>query len=202
MEYVGVARDLSLACGGGTIDIVGSVRLTLHYPEYAAGTLDQRAFGLFEWYPETARWLTIGGNARPDGNVVGADVSRLGRYGLFFWDDLGGAGRGLSGVLVEPNPFSPNGDGLYDETRVIFTLGRAADHVNIEFYDLSGRLARRLVFHAPADYVGGTPVEVIWDGTDETGRVVPYGLYVMRVEAKFKTSPIFERVNAAVAVVK
>lgn len=202
MEYTGVARDVGLACDGSPLELVGTVRLTLHYPEYAAASLDQSKLGLFEWVGSTARWLAIGGTARPDANVVGADVPRLGRYGVFFWEALGGEGRGLSGVLVEPNPFSPNGDGLYDETRVIFTLGRPADHVNIEFFDLSGHLARRLVFHSPTDYTGGTPVEIVWDGKDEDGHVVPYGLYVMRVEAKFKTSPIYERVNAAVAVLK
>jgi hypothetical protein len=202
MEYTGVARDVGLACEGVPLEIAGTVRLTLHYPEYAAASLDQSKLGLFEWVGRTERWLAIGGTASPAANVVSADVSSLGRYGVFFWESFGGAGRGLSGVLVEPNPFSPNGDGLYDETKVIFTLGRAADHVNIEFFDLSGRLARRLVFHAPTDYTGGTPVEIVWDGKDEDGRVVPYGLYVMRVEAKFKTSPIYERVNAAVAVVK
>ncbi len=37
---------------------------------------------------------------------------------------------------------------------MIFTLGRAADHVNIEFFDLAGQLARRLVFHAATNYTG------------------------------------------------
>ena len=202
MEYVGVARDIELLCDGIGAGLAGAVRLTMHYPDYDAGSLDQAKFGIFEWVGSTRRWIAVGGTARPDANAVGADVSKLGRYGLYFWEAFGGEGRGLSGVLVEPNPFSPNGDGLYDQTRVVFTLGRAADHVNIEFYDLSGHLARRLVFHAPADYVGGTPVEIVWDGTDADGSFVPYGLYVMRVEAKFKTSPTYERVNAAVAVVK
>ena len=46
------------------------------------------------------------------------------------------------------------------------------------------------------------PDLVTFYGRDEDGHIVPYGLYVMRVEAKFKTSPIYERVNAAVAVLK
>jgi hypothetical protein len=130
--------------------------------------------------------------------------------GDFRGDDLGGPhgpavgfeGRGLSGVLAEPNPFSPNGDGLYDEMLVSFYLGRDADHVNIEFYDLTGRLARRLVYQQPTDYTGRTPVVIPWDGTDTNGRVVPYGIYVMRVEAKFKTQPTYERVNIPVVVIK
>jgi hypothetical protein len=166
--------------------------------------LDEGSFGLFTWVEETARWVFTGGAANPEGNTVGTiGLEELGLFGLFQWDGLDvGDSRGLSGVLAEPNPFSPNGDGLYDETTVSFYLGRAANHVNIEFYDLTGRLARRLVFHGAANYTGRTPFQVVWDGKDENGHTVPYGLYVMRVEAKFKTSPIYERVNAAVAVLK
>ena len=104
--------------------------------------------------------------------------------------------------LAPPNPFSPNGDGLYDETTISFHLGREADHVNIEFYDLEGRLARRIVFKDPAEYTGRPQLSRVWDGTDDHGHVVPYGIYVMRVEAKFKTEPTYERVNRPVVVIK
>ncbi len=72
----------------------------------------------------------------------------------------------------------------------------------MEFYDLAGVLARRLVFQDPTNYTGRTPMQVVWDGTDTNGNVVPYGIYVMRVEAKFKTEPTFERVNRPIAVIK
>jgi len=152
----------------------------------------------------TERWIARGGMANRRGNTVSAEgLSELGLFGLFEWDELDvGDTRGLSGVFAEPNPFSPNGDGLYDEMIVSFYLGREADYVNIEFYDLGGRLARRLVFQEATNYTGRTPVQVVWDGTDMNGEVVPYGIYVLRVEAKFKTEPTFERVNRPVAVIK
>lgn len=205
MEFAGVARHLRLETGAGqTMPLTVPAWLFLHYPQYGVGSLDEASFGIFTWVGETERWVFKGGAVNQEGNTVSAiGLEDLGLFGLFQWDalDVGGS-RGLSGVLTEPNPFSPNGDGLYDETTVTFYLGRAADHVNIEFYDLAGKLARRLVFHAATNYTGRTPIQVTWDGKDEGGHVVPYGLYVMRVEAKFKTSPIYERVNAAVAVVK
>jgi hypothetical protein len=203
MDFVGVARDIRLlASGGGTVSLVGRPRLTLHYPQYDVGSLDERKFGVFWWVDDTARWIFRGGGGEAARNAVTTEVENLGLFGVFFWEGLGFEGEGLSGVLAEPNPFSPNGDGLYDETMVSFYLGRDADHVNIEFYDLTGRLARRLVYQQPTDYTGRTPVVIPWDGTDETGRVVPYGIYVMRVEAKFKTQPTYERVNKPVVVIK
>jgi flagellar hook assembly protein FlgD len=134
---------------------------------------------------------------------VSVDTEREGAYAIFSWEalDLGGS-RGLAGVLVEPNPFSPNGDGLYDETLISFHLGRDADHVNIEFYDLEGRLVRRIVFKEPTDYTGRPQLSRVWDGADDHGNVVPYGIYIMRVEAKFKTEPTYERVNIPVVIIK
>jgi hypothetical protein len=204
MEFVGVARDLTAQYAEGTaVSLVGTPSLTLHYPQYEAGGLDEEDFGLFGWIPETERWILKGGAGNPAGNTVTGEIPDVGTYGVFYWEalDVGGS-DGLSGVIVEPNPFSPNGDGLYDEAIVTFFLGREADYVNVEFYDLAGRLARRLVFQGPTDYTGRNPNTVTWDGTDKQGQVVPYGIYVMRVEARFKTEPTFERVNRSVVVIK
>jgi len=204
MEFVGIARTIDGRDEGGLpVALAGEASLTLHYPEYAVGSLDEQDFGLFGWNPDTERWILVGGAGDPRGNTVGGPMSSSGLYGVFYWDALDvGTTDGLAGVVAEPNPFSPNGDGLYDETTVTFYLGREADYVNIEFYDLTGRLARRLVFQEATEYTGRTPVSITWDGTDETGHVVPYGIYVMRVEAKFKTQPTFERVNRPVVVIK
>ncbi len=204
MEFVSVARDLAAQYADGTaVSLVGKPSLTLHYPQYEVGGLDEEDFGLFGWIPETERWILKGGAGNPPGNTVTGEILDFGTYGIFYWEALDvGSARGLSGVLTEPNPFSPNGDGLYDETVVTFYLGREADYVNIEFYDLEGRLARRLVFKGPTDYMGRSQHTMTWDGTDVDGNVVPYGIYVMRVEARFKTEPTFERVNRPVVVIK
>jgi hypothetical protein len=204
MEFVGVARDITARYSdGATIEFTGYPSLTLHYPQYDVGGLAEDDFGIFRWVTDTERWILSGGASDPSANAVTGEVAEEGRYGIFFWDGLDvGSDKGLSGVVVEPNPFSPNGDGRYETTDVSFFLGRAADYVNVEFYDLEGRLARRLVFQLPTDYTGRTPAKVTWDGTDSDGNVVPYGIYVMRVEARFKTEPTFERVNRPVVVIK
>jgi len=204
MEFVGVARDVTGEYGDGApLALMDFPLLMLHYPQYEVGVLDEQNFGLFQWIADSERWVLKGGAGNPTGNTVIGEMGDYGLYGVFFWDalDVGGS-DGLSGVLAEPNPFSPNGDGVYDEMDITFYLGREADYVNIEFYDLEGRLARRLVFQAATDYTGRAPVRISWDGTDEEGNVVPYGIYVMRVEAKFKTEPTFERVNRPIVVIK
>jgi len=205
MTFADVARDIRLENGSREIvDIDWPLWLLLHYSQEDVAGLDEDQLGIFSWFPETERWILKGGMPDPSGNiVVTAGLDEFGRFGLFHWDDLDtGDSDGLSGVLAEPNPFSPNGDGYYDETTVTFYLGREADYVNIEFYDLAGRLARRLYFQAATNFIGRMPVQIEWDGTDEDGNVVPYGIYVMRIEARFKTEPTFERINRPVVVIK
>jgi hypothetical protein len=45
-------------------------------------------------------------------------------------------------------------------------------------YDMSGALVRTLL----CGHVLGTPQQVIWNGTDALGRVVPSGVYVCRLD--------------------
>ena len=205
MTFAGVARDIRLESGDlETVPLSVPAWLILHYPQYGVGRLNESAFGIFAWNELTERWIAKGGAANESGNTIATvGLEELGLFGIFEWDALDvGDERGLSGVLAEPNPFSPNGDGLYDDTVITFYLGRPADYVNIEFYDLAGVLARRLVFQQATNYTGRTFLQMTWDGTDMNGNVVPYGLYVMRLEAKFKTEPTFERVNRPVAVIR
>ncbi|MCK5597475.1 MAG: hypothetical protein KAJ04_08515, partial [Candidatus Eisenbacteria sp.] len=103
MEFVGVARDLTAQYADGTaVSLVGKPSLTLHYPEYEIGGLDEKDFGLFGWIPETERWVLKGGAGNPPGNTVTGEILDFGTYGIFYWEALDvGSARGLSGVLTE-----------------------------------------------------------------------------------------------------
>jgi peptidoglycan/xylan/chitin deacetylase (PgdA/CDA1 family) len=87
----------------------------------------------------------------------------------------------LSVGLTDP-AFSPNGDGRAERTRIQITLGRAAAlTVRIEGPD--GTVAR-LLDTAPVP-AGST--NVLWDGRRASGRIVPDGRYLVRVEAVDET---------------
>ncbi|MFP6647118.1 MAG: gliding motility-associated C-terminal domain-containing protein [Candidatus Latescibacterota bacterium] len=81
-------------------------------------------------------------------------------------------------VSVEPNPFTPNGDGINDAAQITYDILRVVEQipVTIEIYDLSGRAVRRWT----NDRAVGSFSEA-WDGTDDEDNLVPPGLYLMKL---------------------
>ena len=92
------------------------------------------------------------------------------------------AGRHLIDELRLSAPlFTPNGDGIGDRLGLEFNLLMfyLPRPLRVEVFDLGGRKLRSLSqTEAEAGRVG-----LEWDGLDEGGRLVPPGLYLLRVEA-------------------
>ena len=88
-------------------------------------------------------------------------------------------------VDVTPNPFTPNGDGINDETRICYSLLHltAPTSVEVEIYALSGRTLRTL--YAGQD-INGNYVWM-WDGKDDNGSMVTPGIYVYRIRVDADT---------------
>ena len=70
-----------------------------------------------------------------------------------------------------PNPFNPT-------TQIRFQLAEAAD-VRLSVYDVTGREVAVLV----SDRMEAGSYEVAWEGRDASGRVLPSGVYLYRLEA-------------------
>ncbi|MCC7262603.1 MAG: hypothetical protein IT369_08800 [Candidatus Latescibacteria bacterium] len=83
-------------------------------------------------------------------------------------------------VQVSPNPFTPNGDGVNDATAISFDVLRVVQPVpvDVEIYDLSGRLMRRWT---QLRKVG--EATVLWNGQDGEGHLVPPGMYLAKLSA-------------------
>lgn len=80
-------------------------------------------------------------------------------------------------LSIEPNPFSPDGDGFQDEAALRFSLP-VESNLTIKIYDVKGRLIKTLVDDEPC--VSG---DIAWDGKDEEGETVRIGIYVVWAEA-------------------
>ncbi len=101
-------------------------------------------------------------------------------------------GSMLAAMEVEPVAFTPQGDAVNDEVRIGYTLlvGRARSG--------SVRFARPLLIASRSKREVGRHA-VLWNGRDQSGRLVGPGLYLVRVAVE-TDRPREERM-ACVAVV-
>ena len=85
----------------------------------------------------------------------------------------------LGDFTVNPNPFTPNGDGINDELSIDFSVFQVSQNrqTRVRIYELSGRL-----IWANTIQVRGGSQQLRWDGTDATGQVVPPGLYICQID--------------------
>jgi hypothetical protein len=88
---------------------------------------------------------------------------------------------GTSGALLScnPNPFSPDNDGVDDATVVHYTLPEGIWSVQVKVYDVRGRLIRRLASAVPGVGQG----DIVWDGRDDERVHGHIGIYIVMLEA-------------------
>jgi hypothetical protein len=217
-DPIGVFRQVFIATAdtlGGYLDyeerLPGTAQLSLHYPQdWVPKGLDENLIALYLYNHESDRWLLVGGNVTPTGNNVTATINQTGTYGLFVTEANGyDPNEVISGITISPNPFSPNEDGLYDETAISFFLSEEAT-ITVEVYNIQGDRKNILVQTFPfsgSDITDPVPRRVpglIWDGTDFSGKTVPYGIYILRILAtyNFGSGTRTIRSNHPVAVIK
>ena len=89
---------------------------------------------------------------------------------------------GILGVVGLSAPVvTPNGDGVNEQVAIGFDLfGVAGGALRVEVHDLSGRRCAAIL---DAQATAG-PYALRWDAQDERGKLVPPGLYLIRVEVE------------------
>ncbi len=88
------------------------------------------------------------------------------------------------GIKVTPNPFSPNGDGIDEQVAIQFLLPFPSANVNMQIYDMMGRLIFEPAKNLPSSSEGA----VYWDGSSIHGNRARIGMYVVRCSATDATS--------------
>ena len=105
--------------------------------------------------------------------------------------------RLLADLQVDPQIFTPNGDGVNEMVRFSFNLLQLTDAapLQLQIFDLSGRLVG--VVHEGAQQSGR--FSFAWDGRNLSGELVPPGLYLYHISVEAEKG--VDRKTGTVAVV-
>ncbi len=122
--------------------------------------------------------------------VVGADVGEaLSTNSLRVFGTTAQKTAFIQNLTFSPPVFSPNGDGINDELHVAYSLFRLPQAVPVvlAIYSLNGRRVASI----EAGLQNAGPQHLRWDGRDETGRLLPPGLYLTTLDlrSEFATEP-------------
>jgi hypothetical protein len=83
-----------------------------------------------------------------------------------------------AGVMVEPQAFSPNGDGYNDELLIHYKTPGPGWVANVWVFDTVGRTIMQLL----KNQLLATEGTIVWNGEDETGSRIPTGPYILFFE--------------------
>jgi len=103
-----------------------------------------------------------------------------------------------SQLQIQPNPFSPDGDGFEDVTIIQLDIPVETAYVNIRIYDTRGRRIRFLTDSVPAAHES----HFVWDGKDDDGRIARIGAYICLVEALNSSKGVIRQLKSTIILVK
>ena len=98
------------------------------------------------------------------------------------------------GWTIEPNPFSPDGDGRDDNLEILYKGSEALRYITIRIFDAAGRLIRTLSRDEPA------PATMLWgwDGLTSSDDPAPIGIYLIHLEYKTLNGSEHRRIRTVV----
>ncbi len=80
-------------------------------------------------------------------------------------------------ITIEPQVFSPDGDGVDDASSIVITAPQATSYT-MKIYDRKGRVVRTFADDNP--FIRG---QYEWDGRSDGGERLPIGIYILYFEA-------------------
>ena len=134
---------------------------------------------IFVWDAAVQEWQLVGGEIDLNRRVVRMELNFISQVALFQ------AVPSQIQVAWSFNPFSPDGNGIADRTRLTI-VNHNTSHIGdtepvVEIFDLHNRLIRTLVNQT---VMSSNAMSVEWDGRDEAGEVVNIGPYIYQIQLK------------------
>jgi hypothetical protein len=150
--------------------------LILDLPEMIRGDSIQVSFVARVLRNATLFAVDLGQAAQPG---IWQSVEALGRRtNIVFLPDLVGSQSLIGDLTITPNAFTPNGDGINDETEIHFVLFKAIDvSPEVVITDLEGRVIVELTNGQRSDIKSFT-----WNGRTSSGDLVAPGIYLCHID--------------------
>jgi hypothetical protein len=103
-----------------------------------------------------------------------------------------------SAVAVNPNPFSPDGDGREDFALISGIIPETSARVRIRIFDICGRPIRTII----ENRFTGNHFDTVWDGRDDDGRTARIGIYIIFVQVIDDLSGTLREMKTTVVLAK
>lgn len=84
-----------------------------------------------------------------------------------------------SDIEINPNPFSPDGDGIEDFTVIKYKFRSVITQIKVKVFDIKGRFIRELANNLSA----GSEGTIIFNGYGNDGQKLRIGIYILLIEA-------------------
>ena len=134
---------------------------------------------IFAWDASAQEWQLVGGEIDLNRGIVRIELNFISQVALF---------QSVSSQIQAAwsfNPFSPDGNGIADRTRLTI-VNHNTSHIGgtepvVEIFDLHNKLIRTLVNQTA---MSSNTMSVEWDGRDEAGEIVSIGPYIYQIQLK------------------
>ena len=114
----------------------------------------------------------------------------------------------IKSISESPDPFSPNADGIEDETTISATISASGFKDNkplkliwkIAIRDSKNRVIKTLSEHIDIQNDSQITVSGVWNGRNRKGKLVANGIYAYRIDARIKgrkTQPAFGEITVS-----
>ena len=180
--------------------------LSFHYFENSDSQFDsddENNFVIAKLNSQTDVWISQGGANDIHSNSIelNFNIDTFTIFGLFESKTLKYSDEPISGVDISPNPFSPNGDGICDETNITLILNYDGN-VDMDIFDINGESVRTLARNYQVWC--GRNENIIWDGKNDDDYNCSMGIYLLSVRFKyvFEGNERYDRKNVALVIIK
>ena len=134
---------------------------------------------IFAWDAAAQEWQLVGGEIDLHRRVVRMELNFISQVALFQ------AVPSQIQVAWSFNPFSPDGNGIADRTRLTI-VNHNTSYIGgiepaVEIFNLHNKLIRTLVNQT---VMSSNTMSVEWDGRDESGEIVNIGPYIYQIRLK------------------